>query len=341
MDVELLNNLTTFCEKASMGCVVAPMLSVGATLLREAAVAAAFHYGYVEIVECTSDLQCSASGGPLSQAEVPSPEAVWIADALAGLGRSFNGSSGAGPSARHAACGAELEEGVRVHSLRQPGLQRSTEVRLGAPGQSLTLRLDITDARAYMPGLLLAIRRVVRLKVTYNRAGWCVDATRPQYHDKELERKILKDEDQEATEADGNTLLLKPLTESAPKAADTSILAIAWLLEVAVNVQLVSGHSQPDRGREATSPTDMAWQCCGESLASQPLADVLVVTLGGAAEGDLVQTLTSAPILPTSLHKCRAGPVGLPSGGRASAGDIAKLSADWPTTQSDALSHTD
>eukprot|EP00850_Spirogloea_muscicola_P021408 SM000247S08297 [mRNA] locus=s247:161033:161904:- [translate_table: standard] len=162
MDVDLLNSLTTFCEKASMGCVVAPMLSIGATLLREAAVAAAFHYGHVEIVECTSDLQ----------AEAPSAEAVWIADALAGLGRSFNGSSSVEPSARHAACGAELEEGVRVHSLRQPGLQRSTEVRLGAPGQSLTLRLDVADARAYMPGLLLAIRRVVRLKVTCNRAGW-------------------------------------------------------------------------------------------------------------------------------------------------------------------------
>eukprot|EP00850_Spirogloea_muscicola_P012194 SM000078S22053 [mRNA] locus=s78:180763:182179:- [translate_table: standard] len=261
LDLELLNNLTTFCEKASMpqdcglprtlpltpagscqGCVVAPMLSIGATLLREAAVAAAFHYGHVEIVECTSDLQ----------AETPSAEAVWIADALAGLGRSFNDSSSAGPSARHAACGAELEEGVRVHSLRQPGLQRSTEVRLGAPGQSLTLRLDVADARAYMPGLLLAIRRVVRFKVTYKRARWSsemyVDATQPKCHDEEWECKIEGRgcQCQGATQANGNTLLLKPLTESAPKAADTSIPTIAWLFEVAVKVQLVSG-PQPAR----------------------------------------------------------------------------------------------
>ena len=51
-------------------------------------------------------------------------------------------------------------DGVRVHSVRLPGLVAHQEVILGAPGQTLSIRHDTTDRRCFMPGVLLAIKAV-------------------------------------------------------------------------------------------------------------------------------------------------------------------------------------
>jgi 4-hydroxy-tetrahydrodipicolinate reductase len=51
-------------------------------------------------------------------------------------------------------------QGVRLHSVRLPGLVAHQEVLFGGPGQVLTLRHDVTSREAYVPGVLLAIRRI-------------------------------------------------------------------------------------------------------------------------------------------------------------------------------------
>ncbi|HEY9625174.1 MAG TPA: dihydrodipicolinate reductase C-terminal domain-containing protein, partial [Crinalium sp.] len=56
------------------------------------------------------------------------------------------------------------EEGIRIHSIRLPGLIAHQEVIFGAPGQIYTLRHDTSDRSCYMPGVLLSIRKVVPLK---------------------------------------------------------------------------------------------------------------------------------------------------------------------------------
>ena len=61
-----------------------------------------------------------------------------------------------------AARGAEGPGGVRVHSVRLPGLVAHEEVIFGAPGQSLSIRHDSYDRRSFMPGVLLAVRAVPR-----------------------------------------------------------------------------------------------------------------------------------------------------------------------------------
>ena len=53
------------------------------------------------------------------------------------------------------------EGGVAVHSIRLPGLVADQEVILGLPGQTLTIAHRTTSREAYVPGVLLAIRRVV------------------------------------------------------------------------------------------------------------------------------------------------------------------------------------
>lgn len=55
--------------------------------------------------------------------------------------------------------GGELD-GVRIHSVRLPGLVAHQEVILGLPGQTLTIRHDSLDRASFMPGVLLAIRKV-------------------------------------------------------------------------------------------------------------------------------------------------------------------------------------
>ena len=52
---------------------------------------------------------------------------------------------------------------VPIHSVRLPGLVAHQEVILGDLGQTLTIRHDSTDRRSFMPGVLLAIRRVGEL----------------------------------------------------------------------------------------------------------------------------------------------------------------------------------
>jgi 4-hydroxy-tetrahydrodipicolinate reductase len=56
------------------------------------------------------------------------------------------------------------EQGLAVHSVRLPGAVAHQEVILGGPGQLLTIRHDTTSREAFLPGLLLAINKVLQLR---------------------------------------------------------------------------------------------------------------------------------------------------------------------------------
>lgn len=53
--------------------------------------------------------------------------------------------------------------GLRIHSIRLPGKLAHQEVILGAAGETLTIKHDATDRESYMPGVLLAVRKVQTL----------------------------------------------------------------------------------------------------------------------------------------------------------------------------------
>ncbi|KAG8652864.1 hypothetical protein MANES_06G143900v8 [Manihot esculenta] len=145
--------LSALCEKASMGCLIAPTLSIGSILLQQAAISASFHYNNVEIVESRSHAT-----------DLPSPDAHQIAKNLSNLGQLYNRED---LSTDVLARGQVLgEDGVRVHSLVLPGIPSSTTVHFSGPGEVYSIKHDITDVQCLMPGLLLAIRKVIRLKVT-------------------------------------------------------------------------------------------------------------------------------------------------------------------------------
>ncbi|KAF7147302.1 hypothetical protein RHSIM_Rhsim03G0177300 [Rhododendron simsii] len=143
--------LSAFCEKATMGCLIAPTLSIGSILLQQAAISASFHYKNVEIVESRQD-----AGG------FPSSDAIQIANNLSNLGQIYNKEDiSTDVLARGQVVG---EDGVRVHSMVLPGLPSSTSVYFSGPGEVYSLKHDITDVQCLMPGLIIAIRKVVRLK---------------------------------------------------------------------------------------------------------------------------------------------------------------------------------
>ncbi|XP_008439174.2 dihydrodipicolinate reductase-like protein CRR1, chloroplastic isoform X1 [Cucumis melo] len=122
LKVDTVAALSNFCEKASMGCLVAPTLSIGSILLQQAAISASFHYSNVEIVESREHAQ-----------DLPSSDAAQIANNLSNLGQIYNREDiSTDVLARGQVIG---EDGVRVHSLVLPGLPSSTNVYFSRPGE--------------------------------------------------------------------------------------------------------------------------------------------------------------------------------------------------------------
>ncbi|KAK2458133.1 Dipeptidyl aminopeptidase BIII [Trifolium repens] len=150
IELDTVAALSAFCEKASMGVLVAPTLSIGSILLQQAAISASFHYRNIEIVESKANAN-----------DLPSADANQIANNLSNLGQIYNREDS---STDVLARGQVLGDGIRVHSLVLPGLPSSTTVHFSGPGEVYSIKHDITDVQCLMPGLLLAIRKVVRLK---------------------------------------------------------------------------------------------------------------------------------------------------------------------------------
>ena len=149
-----IQELSDFAEKASTGCLIIPNFSIGMVLLQEAAVRASQYFDHVEIIELHHN----------QKADAPSGTAIQTAQLLRELGKTFNTAMVEETEKIAGARGSLADEGIRIHSVRLPGLIAHQEVIFGAAGQIYTLRHDTSDRACYMPGVLLAIRKVNQLK---------------------------------------------------------------------------------------------------------------------------------------------------------------------------------
>lgn len=154
LSLEQLQDLAEFTAKASTGCLVIPNFSIGMVLLQQAAVKASQYFDNVEILELHHN----------EKADAPSGTAIKTAEMLADMGKSFNTPIVEEKENLMGSRGFEGDEGIRIHSIRLPGLIAHQEVIFGAPGEIYTLRHDTSDRACYMPGVLLAIRKVIKLK---------------------------------------------------------------------------------------------------------------------------------------------------------------------------------
>nr|WP_290222589.1 4-hydroxy-tetrahydrodipicolinate reductase [Trichocoleus desertorum] len=151
---EQIQELAKFADKASTGCLIIPNFSIGMVLLQQAAIQASQYFDHVEIIELHHN----------QKADAPSGTALQTAQMLAELGKTFNPPTVEETEKIAGAKGALADEGIRIHSVRLPGLIAHQEVIFGAAGQIYTLRHDTSDRACYMPGVLLSIRKVIQLK---------------------------------------------------------------------------------------------------------------------------------------------------------------------------------
>jgi len=149
-----LADLAEFAEKASTGCAIVPNFAIGVVLMQQAAVQAARYFDHVEIIERHHD----------NKADAPSGTAIQTARAIVEDGKPFNAPKVEEKEILDRARGAIADGDIRIHSLRLPGSIAHQEVIFGAPGQTYTLRHDTSDRACYMPGVLLAVRKVTGLK---------------------------------------------------------------------------------------------------------------------------------------------------------------------------------
>ncbi|MDJ0574394.1 MAG: 4-hydroxy-tetrahydrodipicolinate reductase [Xenococcaceae cyanobacterium MO_234.B1] len=148
-----IKDLAEFAEKASTGALIIPNFSIGMVLLQQAAIRASEYFDHVEIIELHHN----------QKADAPSGTAIKTAQMLAEMGKTYNPQLVEETEHLPGARGSLAEENIRIHSVRLPGLIAHQEVIFGAPGQIYTLRHDTSDRSCYMPGVLLAIRKVTQL----------------------------------------------------------------------------------------------------------------------------------------------------------------------------------
>jgi 4-hydroxy-tetrahydrodipicolinate reductase len=128
-----LDQLRRAAEASRANCFVAPNFAIGAVLLMEVAQKIAPHMPECEIVELHHDKKLDA----------PSGTAKRTAELIS-------------------AAGGHVHE--PIHSVRLPGLVAHQEVIFGGIGETLTIRHDSLDRGSFMPGVVLACRRVASLE---------------------------------------------------------------------------------------------------------------------------------------------------------------------------------
>ncbi|MEW6048064.1 MAG: 4-hydroxy-tetrahydrodipicolinate reductase [Bacillota bacterium] len=133
-----LEDLETRCRQRGVGAVVSPNFAVGALLMMRLAQLVAPYMPRCEIVELHHEAKLDA----------PSGTALRTAALIA--------------QARGQA--ATDQPAVPIHSVRLPGLVAHQEIIFGLEGQTLTIRHDSTSRRSFVPGVLLAVRRVTQLR---------------------------------------------------------------------------------------------------------------------------------------------------------------------------------
>ncbi|HEX5493574.1 MAG TPA: 4-hydroxy-tetrahydrodipicolinate reductase [Mycobacteriales bacterium] len=149
---ERLDTVREWLAKApGVGVLIAPNFAIGAVLCMRFAQVAARFYQSAEIIELHHPGKVDAPSGTAAR----TAELVAAARVDAGMAPMPDATTGGLEGAR----GARVGE-VPVHSVRLAGLIAHQEVLFGSTGETLTIRHDTVDRESFMPGVLLAVRRV-------------------------------------------------------------------------------------------------------------------------------------------------------------------------------------
>jgi 4-hydroxy-tetrahydrodipicolinate reductase len=147
-----LADIEKSARSSSANAFVAPNFALGAVLMMHFAALAAPYFDGAEIVERHHEKKLDAPSGTALRTAALMNEARGRAWAdVAGSKETLEGSRGGDAS------------GIRIHSLRVPGSVAHQDVVFGTAGETLTIRHDSLDRSSFMPGVLLAVKKVSSL----------------------------------------------------------------------------------------------------------------------------------------------------------------------------------
>ncbi len=150
---ENLREIDSRARAKGVGVFIAPNFAIGAVLMIHLAKIAARYFDFAEITELHHNEKLDA----------PSATAIATAKAMrAARGKPFEYP----PTAKENVKGTRggQVEGIAVHSVRLPGIVANQEVVFGGKGQTLHIRHETLGRECFMPGVLLAIKEVTKIK---------------------------------------------------------------------------------------------------------------------------------------------------------------------------------
>jgi len=148
-----LAEVKRMCSKNKVSCVVAPNFAIGAILMMKFAKVAAHYMPEVEIIELHHDQKADApSGTAIKTAQL-------ILDDRKNVKRKGLKSIEKVKNAR----GGKMGD-IHIHSVRLQGFVAHQEVIFGGLGQTLKIRHDSISRESFMPGVIMAIRKVKKIK---------------------------------------------------------------------------------------------------------------------------------------------------------------------------------
>jgi 4-hydroxy-tetrahydrodipicolinate reductase len=150
LGTEAIEALDKLCREQEIGGLVAPNFSIGAILMMKFAAQAAKYMPDVEIIEYHGDQKLDApSGTSIKTAEMIATNRKEFRQGNPKEEETIEGSRGG------------LYAGFRIHSVRLPGVFAQQEVIFGGFGQTLKIRHDSYERAGYMPGVAIAVKRVM------------------------------------------------------------------------------------------------------------------------------------------------------------------------------------
>jgi 4-hydroxy-tetrahydrodipicolinate reductase len=148
-DERLTHVQTWLADKPEVAVLIAPNFAIGAVLSMHFAQQAARYFESVEVIELHHP----------QKADAPSGTAARTARLIAEARKDMPPNPDATSTGLEGARGANVD-GIPVHSVRLAGLVAHQEVLFGTQGETLTIRHDSLDRTSFVPGVLLAVRKV-------------------------------------------------------------------------------------------------------------------------------------------------------------------------------------
>jgi 4-hydroxy-tetrahydrodipicolinate reductase len=151
---EDLKTIEKLCQKNKTAALIAPNFSIGAVLMMQYAAQAAKYLPQVEIIEYHHD----------QKADAPSGTAIKTAQLInEAIGKTLEPKVQSKEMLKEPSLGAKVGN-IRIHAVRLPGFVASQEVIFGGQGQTLKIRHDTINRECFMPGVILACKKIISLQ---------------------------------------------------------------------------------------------------------------------------------------------------------------------------------